>query len=139
MKVSAYVASKINRTKKDFKVDHFTAGVHAGGSGKDTSNTGVRITDHITGISAEAQRERSQRQNLHEAFYKLAEKLAGYYAEEERQLRMMKTENEAPVRHYNERRNQVKDARLPGKEYDMEQILNGRMEELLGDLIHQDV
>jgi len=47
---------------KDCKVDTFTVGGH-GGSGKDTSNTGVRITHVPSGAIGKATDSRSQLQN----------------------------------------------------------------------------
>lgn len=59
-------------TIADCRVDTFTVGGH-GGSGKDTSNTGVRVTHEPSGASAEGTRTRSQLQNKRIAFRKMAE------------------------------------------------------------------
>lgn len=58
-------------TIKDCRVDTFTVGGH-GGSGKDTSNTGVRVTHEPSGASAEGTRSRSQLSNKKEAFIQMA-------------------------------------------------------------------
>lgn len=59
----------------DCRVDTFTVGGH-GGSGKDTSNTGVRITHEPSGAVGESREERSQLQNKRAAFRRMAESKA---------------------------------------------------------------
>lgn len=59
-------------TISDCRVDTFTVGGH-GGSGKDTSNTGVRVTHEPSGASAEGTRGRSQLHNKQAAFRRMAE------------------------------------------------------------------
>lgn len=53
-------------------MDTFTVGGH-GGSGKDTSNTGVRITHLASGAVGECREERSQLQNKRTAFRRMGE------------------------------------------------------------------
>jgi protein subunit release factor B len=59
-------------TIKDCKVDTFTVGGH-GGSGKDTSNTGVRILHPPSGATGKATESRSQLSNKRTAFTRMAE------------------------------------------------------------------
>lgn len=59
-------------TIKDCRVDTFTVGGH-GGSGKDTSNTGVRILHLASGASGRAVESRSQFTNKETAFRRMAE------------------------------------------------------------------
>lgn len=59
-------------TIKDCKVETFTVG-GAGGSGKDTSNTGVRISHSPSGASAVCVDSRSQFKNKQVAFRRMAE------------------------------------------------------------------
>jgi protein subunit release factor A len=59
-------------TIKDCRVDTFTVGGH-GGAGKDTSNTGVRVShlpSHAVGVSSDT---RSQRKNKEAAFTRMAQ------------------------------------------------------------------
>jgi protein subunit release factor A len=56
----------------DCRVETFTVGGH-GGSGKDTSNTGVRITHPPSGAVGIGRDERSQLQNKRAAFRRLSE------------------------------------------------------------------
>jgi protein subunit release factor A len=59
-------------TLADCRVDTFTVG-GAGGGGKDTSNTGVRITHLASGATAIATETRSQFKNKQAAFRRMAE------------------------------------------------------------------
>lgn len=59
-------------TIADCRVDCFTVGGHGGG-GKDTSNTGVRVTHEPSGASAEGTRSRSQLANKRAAFRVMGE------------------------------------------------------------------
>jgi protein subunit release factor A len=59
-------------TIKDCRVDTFTVGGH-GGAGKDTSNTGVRVTHSESGAVGKATESRSQRANKTVAFRRMAE------------------------------------------------------------------
>lgn len=59
-------------TLNDCRVDTFTVGGH-GGSGKDTSNTGVRITHTASGAVGKATDTRKQHTNKQLAFRRMAE------------------------------------------------------------------
>lgn len=59
-------------TLKDCRVDTFSVGGH-GGSGKDTSNTGVRVTHLASGAEGKGVRSRSQLENKRAAFIQMAE------------------------------------------------------------------
>lgn len=59
-------------TINDCRVDTFTVGGH-GGAGKDTSNTGVRITHEASGATGRATDTRSQFKNKQLAFRRMAE------------------------------------------------------------------
>jgi len=59
-------------TIKDCEVQTFTVGGH-GGSGKDTSNTGVRILHKHSGAVGRAVDTRSQQKNKELAFRRMAE------------------------------------------------------------------
>jgi protein subunit release factor A len=58
-------------TIDDCRVDTFTVG-GAGGGGKDTSSTGVRVTHEASGASAIATETRSQFKNKVQAFKRMA-------------------------------------------------------------------
>lgn len=52
IKVSPYIAERINRKKSDFKMDTFRTG-GPGGQAQNKRNSGVRLTDIRTGLWAE--------------------------------------------------------------------------------------
>ena len=135
--VSKWVAERIKRNKKDFKLEFYTASVGAGGGGKDTSNTACRITDKKTGLSAEHERQRSQKANKEAAFLKLVDKLIEYYKAEELRSKTEELSNSERVRTYEVKGAKVHDDRLPDKTYDMDKVLNGKMDNLLGDLMRR--
>jgi hypothetical protein len=56
----------------DCRVDTFTCG-GKGGSGKDTSNTGVRVVHEPSGAVGECREERSQPTNKRRAFIRMTE------------------------------------------------------------------
>lgn len=58
-------------TPKDCRLDTFTVGGN-GGSGKDTSNTGVRWTHPPSGAVGESREERSQQANKIRAWKRMA-------------------------------------------------------------------
>ncbi len=59
-------------TSKDFDMQTFSVGGHGGG-GKDTSNSGVRLTHRDSGATAEGREHRTNTQNKKSAFLKLVE------------------------------------------------------------------
>lgn len=59
-------------TKDDFEMTTFSVGGHGGG-GKDTSNSGVRLTHKASGASAEGREARTNTLNRRSAFKKLVE------------------------------------------------------------------
>lgn len=59
-------------TIRDCRVDTFTVGGN-GGSGKDTSNTGVRVVHSPSGATGECREHRSQARNKQIAFRRMGE------------------------------------------------------------------
>lgn len=55
----------------DCRVDTFTVGGH-GGAGKDTSNTGVRVTHEPSGAVGKSSESRKQSENKRTAFRRMA-------------------------------------------------------------------
>lgn len=103
------------------------------GSNQNATQSGVRLTDKITGLSAEGRNQRDQPQNRKAAFNRLVEKLVEYYRKEE--LEQVKRQApEGSIRTYNFKRNQVKDSRT-GASYPLDEILNGELDRLLEELL----
>ncbi len=110
IKVSSYVANKLDGLrKKDFRIQTFK-GSGPGGQHRNKVETAVRITHKGTGISAESTDSKSQSQNRSSAFLKLAKKLVQYYRKEQAVMTQQKTKP-TTIRTYNKIRNVVKDHR----------------------------
>ena len=124
IKVSKYVADKLDGlNKKDFRV-HTFKGSGPGGQHRNKVETAVRITHIDTGISAEATNNKSQSRNKKEAFKRLATKLVEYYTKEDLDTRITVSKAEGKIRTYNEQRRTVKDHRT-GIEADYASVLDG--------------
>lgn len=131
-KVSHYVARNISRKREDFLMTTFR-GSGPGGQNRNKVNTGVRITDKITGIYAEATDSRSQEQNKRAAFLKLVDKLIKHYHREETKDIVAKVESgKRYVRTYNAFDNYAKD-HITEKKYDLKDTLDGNLEPIMKD------
>lgn len=116
-----------NVRKSDLKIAYYR-GSGAGGQHRNKRDTACRITHIPTGESACAEDQKSQAQNRKNAFLKLANKLIPLMLPE------VKTEkNNERIRTYNKVRDEVKDHRT-GKTYPLNDILNGKLDELIYDL-----
>ncbi len=122
--VSAYVSSKLARTKKDFRRDTFFAG-GKGGQNQNKVETGVRLTCLKTGLSAEGREERSQLANHNIAFYRLVDKLVAHYQEEEKSIKIGRIKSATEeIRVYKDKTSLVKDS-LTGVTGDYKETLDG--------------
>lgn len=131
LSVSPYIAERINRKKSDFRIDTFSTG-GPGGANQNSVNAGVRLTCKITGLSSEGREFRDQPQNKAAAFRKLVQKLIEFYRKEELAL-VVKTADEGSVRTYKEKNSLVIDSRA-SKTYNYEEILDGKLDDLLNDI-----
>lgn len=132
IKLSPYIAERIERKSHDFRIDTFCAG-GKGGSNQNATQSGVRITDLKTGLSAEGRNERDQPQNKKQAFERLVMKMIDYYRKEELDQAKAKLP-EGSIRTYNFKRNQVKDNRTDAS-YPLDEILNGELDRMLEELL----
>ncbi len=124
VKVSSYVHDKILRTRKDFRVDTFRAG-GKGGQHQNKTESGVRITDIQTGLSAESREHRHQLQNKNAAFHRLIDRLIEHYKEEERQMKVERLRAaREEVRVYKEPMSMVKDG-TTGHQQDYQDTIDG--------------
>jgi protein subunit release factor A len=94
----------------------------------------VRLTDLITGLSAECREERRTPDNEARAFRKLVEKMVAYYRSEEISLFAKEEAAKGSIRTYNVKRNEAKDHRT-GKTYPLDEILNGELDRMLEELL----
>ena len=120
-KVSKYIGDRIQRRREDFEVQTFRAG-GKGGQKQNKVETGVRIIDRSTGVSAESRVHRTQLENRKQAFVMLAERLIKHYEREE--LEQMREKLKAiEVRVYHEKTG-VRDHRVPDRVFGYSETLN---------------
>jgi len=129
---------------EDLKIDTFHAS-GAGGQHVNVTDSAVRITHNPTGLTAQCQDERSQHQNKIKAVRILRAKLL--QAREEKQQNEISEQRKAQIgrgnrseriRTYNFPEGRVTDHRFHVTVYNLENILNGEMDNLL-ESIHQKI
>lgn len=130
LRVSKYVSDNIKRSKSDFIVQTFKSG-GKGGQHQNKTESGVRIIDKSTGLSAECREERSQIQNKHRAFLRLVDLLVEFYKNEE--VKETFTNNDV-VRVYRPKDNEVKDLRGSGVAFDYSDTLDGDLKDIIEDI-----
>ena len=138
VKLWPYVAEKVARKHSDFKLTYFCTG-GPGGQAQNKRKTGVRITDKITGLSSESRDATGQDDNKKRAFNKLVDMLIQHYKDEMMKDVIEKTEPEKSIRTYRLIDNKVVDRRLPGKEFKATEILNGRLETLVEQIMLKEL
>ncbi len=130
--------------ESDLKIDTYHASGH-GGQNVQKVETAVRITHLPTGIVASCQTERSQFQNREKALAILrarvfeseqTKKLAA--VAKERRLQVGKGDRSEKVRTYNYPQDRITDHRINKSWHNIEDILEGDLEELLADLKKAD-
>jgi peptide chain release factor 1 len=129
---------------KDLKIDTFRSG-GAGGQNVNKVETAIRITHMPTGTVVACQEERSQLQNRMKAMAYLRAKLldakqekAAAERSEFRRSQVGTGDRSERIRTYNFSENRVSDHRIKLTLYKLDAILNGDMDELLGELISHD-
>lgn len=124
-----------NVTEKDLRIDTYR-GTGAGGQNKNKRDTAVRIVHIPTGITTQAEEQRTQGQNKKIAFRRLADKLVPLM--KEAILKDSKPViNNNVIRTYREKESQVKDKRLDDT-FDYWDVLKGNgLEELITKLIKE--
>ena len=123
IKVSKHVGDQlIGLSKRDFKVSTFRSS-GPGGQHRNKTNTAIRITHTVTGISAESADSRSQSTNKESAFRKLVYKLIAFYDNDKRE-RLMNSGWAEKIRTYHEPRGVVTDHRT-GKTKRYSDVMSG--------------
>ncbi len=108
--------------KKDVRVE-FYRGSGAGGQNRNKRDTACRMTHIPTGLSGQAQDERSQEQNKWLAWKRLCEQLVPIMKREVQKQRYgAGTER---IRTYHEPDQRVTDVRLPGRQWRYSDIVDG--------------
>lgn len=110
--------------KDEFRLD-FYRGSGAGGQHRNKTDSACRITHIESGLSAQSEDQRSQKQNRATAFRRLVEKMRPML-EEEAGIEKRGRQSTPTIRTYHSKRGTVKDHRT-GKIYPLSDVLEGEM------------
>lgn len=132
--------TEININPDDLKIETFRASGH-GGQHVNKTSSAVRITHIPTGISVSCQDERSQIRNREKAMKILRIRLREIYEREkkekidEERKNLVKTgDRSEKIRTYNFPQNRVTDHRINYTTYNLEEIMDGEIDELIEKL-----
>ncbi len=125
----------------ELKIDTFCS-TGPGGQSVNTTQSAVRITHEPTGIVVSCQDEKSQHKNREKAMKVLRARLYDKYLEEQRQKEAEARKNQVGsgdrserIRTYNFPQGRVSDHRINLTLHQLEQILDGEIDELIDTLI----
>lgn len=134
------LAIKIHST--DLKIDTFKSS-GAGGQHVNTTDSAIRITHIPTGIVVECQNERSQHKNKHQALTILKARIMQLNLDKKQKELSLKKKNllgsgERSFRNrtYNYSQGRITDHRINLNIYDLESVLNGKLELLISPIIN---
>ncbi len=124
----------MHRERNQLRRDTFRCG-GKGGQKQNKTETGVRITDLVTGMSFEGREHRTQLDNHKSAMEKLIRALQAHYEEEERQEKLERFRaRREEVRVYKAPMSMVKCSRT-GKTHDYDKTLDGDLWPLIQALM----
>jgi len=140
-----YEDVKIEVRSEDLKIETFRAG-GAGGQHVNKTESAVRITHIPTGIVVTCQDERSQHQNKEKAMRILIARLRDYYEmQREGEIKSLRRiyigsgDRSEKIRTYNFPQNRVTDHRINFTVYNLENVLDGELDEIINALISADL
>lgn len=129
---------------KDLRIDTYRSS-GAGGQHINKTDSAIRITHIPTGIVVACQDERSQTKNKERAFSILRSKLYDYYQgqieseyKENRKSQVGSGDRSERVRTYNYPQGRVTDHRVNVTSYNLENVLNGDIDQFIDALIIKD-
>ncbi len=127
---------------EDLRIDIFCAGGH-GGQGVNTTYSAVRITHLPTGLVAQCQDERSQLRNKEKCMAVLKARIidqrrAAEEAKDSRNRRDLagNGDRSQKIRTYNYPQNRITDHRVNFTAYNLSQVVDGELDDML-DVLHQ--
>ncbi len=130
---------------KDLRMDTYRAS-GAGGQYVNRTDSAVRLTHLPTGLTAACQSERSQARNRERALAMLKARLLDLQRQEEaartgqvRRIAIGTGDRSEKIRTYNFPQNRVTDHRIGRSWHSLEQILDGKLDEVLRALASHDV
>jgi peptide chain release factor 1 len=128
----------------DLRIDVFRSS-GPGGQSVNTTDSAVRITHLPTGIVVSCQNEKSQLQNKEQAMRILRARLlaqaqadAEAEAQAERRSQVRTVDRSQRVRTYNFPENRISDHRVGYKAHNLDQVLDGDLDAVIGALIEAD-
>ncbi len=137
-------AVEVNIKDADIKIDVYRSS-GAGGQSVNTTDSAVRITHVPTGIVVTSQDQRSQIQNREKAMKVLAAKLYDHYLytqqsenDSERKSKLGSGSRSEKIRTYNYPQNRVTDHRIGLTLNKLDQVMDGKMGEIIDALIIED-
>jgi peptide chain release factor 1 len=140
-----YEDVKIEVKPEDLKIETFRAG-GAGGQYVNKTESAVRITHIPTGIVVTCQDERSQHQNREKAMRILMARLRDYYEmQREGEIKSLRRiyigsgDRSEKIRTYNFPQNRVTDHRINFTVYNLDNVLDGELDEIINALISADL
>ena len=128
----------------DIRVDVFRSGGH-GGQGVNTTDSAVRLTHLPTGIVVTCQNERSQIQNkelalkmLRAKLYEMEQRKREEEFGQERRTKIGTGDRSEKIRTYNYPQNRVTDHRIGFTIMDLDNVMDGDLDEIINALINED-
>ena len=135
---------EVEINEKDLKIDVYRSG-GAGGQSVNTTDSAVRITHIPTGIVVSCQNERSQLQNKEQGMKILRAKLYDHLMQQQtsendaaRKSKLGTGARSEKIRTYNYPQNRVTDHRIGLTLNKLDQVMEGKMGEIIDALILED-
>lgn len=136
---------EVDIQESDLRIDVFRSS-GPGGQSVNTTDSAVRITHLPTGIVVSCQNEKSQLQNKDQAMRILRSRLldaaqaaADAQASDARRSQVRTVDRSERVRTYNFPENRVSDHRTGFKAYNLDAVMNGALEDVIGSLVEADL
>ncbi|MGW1677752.1 peptide chain release factor 1 [Saccharopolyspora sp. NPDC002376] len=135
---------EVELDEKDLRIDVYRSS-GPGGQSVNTTDSAVRVTHLPTGIVVSCQNEKSQLQNKQRAILvlkarlqALAEEEAEREASEARRSQVRTVDRSERVRTYNFPENRISDHRVNYKAYNLDHVLDGDLDAVIGALLAAD-
>jgi len=129
----------------DLRIDVFRSS-GPGGQSVNTTDSAVRITHLPTGIVVSCQNEKSQLQNKEQAMRILrarmleaAQAVADAEASDARRSQVRTVDRSERVRTYNFPENRISDHRTGFKAYNLDQVMDGALDDIIASLVEADL